>query len=721
MKIWGITSDNMQYSVNALYYFKKEFNVNGQAYGKIKITADARYKLWINGEAASFGPYKGLGNEKYYSAVEIGKFLKTGKNEIFVEVLQLASEKDISSHRYLSSVPRTGNMALLISGEFTDSDGIHEIGTDGSWMCAKEENISFIVPDYASYAGLGECIGSGYKKCLAWEKAKEWIWSGELTFYGETKLWNIKDSEFLPQKYIAHTLTKKDEAGNFDFGKIVTGFVRMKLGGKGKLKITYAESYTFIENGKEIKKNRTDTSGEIRGDYDIIYVDGELNHETFWFRTFRYIKTETEGEVYINEMKVMETGYPISVDTGYDFGGKKDNKLWEISVDTLKCCMHETYEDCPYYEQLQYAMDTYLQIMFSLRLSDDAALAKRAVHAFAASLQAGDMCQSRFPSITPQYIVGFSLYIIFMLDAIEKNCGDLTFIKKYLGTVDTVFSGFDELKRSDGLIGKNKYWNFIDWANGWEEGHGVPESDCGEAFTVYNLMYAEALYTAARLNRIFGRNDTAKEYEKIAESIKKTVKEKCFCVEKGLYADTDRKKSFSQHAQVWAVLCGLETAEEGKRLMKESLSLSAKGGFAYAYYVFRAFEKVGEYELSKELMDKYYGLIDMECTTIPETPENPRSECHAWGAVAIYEFTYMVLGVKEDDACILINPYIEGRTSAKGSVYTKHGKVYVCWEKTGEKFKITAESESMAEINIIMPGGKMISGKSKVEGEITIC
>lgn len=713
---WVITSHDAKFNENAIYYFRKSYNFNAPKQGVIKITAEARYKLRINGKVVSFGPYKGNDHEKYYDTVNISEWLFSGENEIAVEVLALSSANDFSKHRFLSSVYRNGNSALFLEGEIVDGTQKVEIYTDSSWLCAKETSIDFIVPDYAYYGGMCEKIDLDFGKNLEWKPSKEMIKKEKIIFYGETKLWNLADSDFPKQAYIKHRLSNKDSNGTYDFSKIVTGFVKIKAHGKGKIKLVYAESYVFVENGIEVKKKRSDTSGEIRGDYDLFYVDGSVERETFWFRTFRYINAEIDGDVCIDDIFVYETHYPLNVSDCYDFGCERDNTLWKISLNTLICCMHETYEDCPYYEQLQYAMDTYLQMLYTMQISDDITLAKRAVHDFAVSLASGGVCQSRFPSITPQYITGFSLYIVMMLDAIEMNRGEHEFVRKYLGTIDTVFCRFDEISREDGLIIKDNYWNFVDWADGWEDGHGVPVSTKGEALTVYSLMYAYSLERAARLNTVFNRVDTAVQYNKIARGIKETVKKKCFCRNTGLYADTDRLETFSQHAQVWAVLCGLEDIKTSKELMKKSFGLKTVGGFAYAYHVFRALEAAECYQLSELLMNKYYKLIDLDCTTIPEVFENPRSECHGWGAVVLYEFTAVILGVKSSDDAVLIKPYIENRDKAEGVVFTKHGKVYIKWTKKEAWFKITVHAQKNVKIKVVLPDNIVVFGIGECNG-----
>lgn len=53
---------------------------------KLKITCDGKYKLWINGIAVGYGPYRSNPNFQRYDEIEISKYLTTGENQIAVLV-----------------------------------------------------------------------------------------------------------------------------------------------------------------------------------------------------------------------------------------------------------------------------------------------------------------------------------------------------------------------------------------------------------------------------------------------------------------------------------------------------------------------------------------------------------------------------------------------------------------------------------------------------------
>ncbi|HUM84999.1 MAG TPA: hypothetical protein PLN48_14735 [Lachnospiraceae bacterium] len=54
-------------------------------------------------------------------------------------------------------------------------------------------------------------------------------------------------------------------------------------------------------------------------------------------------------------------------------------QLYEICLRTLQNCMTDAYMDCPYYEQMQYPMDTRLQALFTYTISNDTALSHKAL------------------------------------------------------------------------------------------------------------------------------------------------------------------------------------------------------------------------------------------------------------------------------------------------------------------------------------------------------
>lgn len=60
----------------------------------------------------------------------------------------------------------------------------------------------------------------------------------------------------------------------------------------------------------------------------------------------------------------------------------------------------------------------------------------------------------------------------------------------------------------------------------------------------------------------------------------------------------------------------------------------------------------------RQSLDAWIGLIDRGNTTCPEEPHHPRSECHAWSALPLYEMMRTMAGVYPEAHQIIIKPHL---------------------------------------------------------------
>ncbi|MBQ8186710.1 MAG: hypothetical protein IJ037_07540 [Clostridia bacterium] len=695
-----ITHPSAVFSDNRIYLFRKKFTLTGKPDTTVlNISAEARYKLFVNGIRAAFGPCRSSGEEKYYDTLDIADCLKAGENEIYCEVLQLADNCDMTKPCAIYGVRRTGNM--LLAAELDCGETV--IRTDNTWECAASPYAEVVRhTGHAAAAMFEENYHAGEP---GWVSAKV---LAEVHSLREKKYpYGIVNPMFviprrIPMMYQKEVMFTDSGDGFYIADELTFGFPVFSFEGVGKAKITYAESFG---SGAE-KKDRLDRTLSFRGAYDEITVDGSLTFEPFWFRCARIIRIETEGNVRLTGFTFTEVGYPLTYPDDCDFGSETDNKLWKISVSTLMRCMQESYEDCPYYEQLQYAMDTSLQMIFNYQLTDDDALARKAINDFRLSQRADGLLSSRYPTVEPQFIPSFSFYYIFMVAEHYKRFGDKTLVRENLRAIDGVLEWFDGRIDGTGLLTETVYWDFIDWAATWRVGEVSTGDDSHMA--IASAMYVYFLRLGAGLAEACGRNSTADEYRTRADAVADAIEKHCWDEERGLYADDLNHAYFSQHMQVWCTLTGIADPARARRIMENAVQLDTKCTFAYAYFWFRALEQAGLYAETERMMNRLRGLIDLNCSTIPETPDAPRSECHAWGAIAIYEFAAVVLGVRTISAAekkISIAPRIDRRTHARGSVYTGCGKVYVDWKAENGEFVLHVESEAGAHKAITLPDG----------------
>ena len=95
---------------------------------EIDITANTRYRLWINGEPVLSGPCKGDWNSHYYETVDVTKYLRLGENVFAVQVLFL-NPYDVDGQYgnertpILAAVSSPMGHRLALEGKILDKNG----------------------------------------------------------------------------------------------------------------------------------------------------------------------------------------------------------------------------------------------------------------------------------------------------------------------------------------------------------------------------------------------------------------------------------------------------------------------------------------------------------------------------------------------------------------------------------------------------------------------
>lgn len=749
--------------------FRRSFDIPSDAGTQLKllVSADSRFRLYLNGQSIAYGPCKGDLNVHYYDAVDVTPHLRPGTNVLAAHVVHYKGEKGPAS------VWRKDRGVFLLEGSLTDRDGRElvklDTGSEG-WLCYKVPGESArLAPETATlFIGGGEIVdGSGWPHGWRLAEFADAAWTGAAVvaethdnMYGGLSSWLLapRPIPFMREEEREFTFIVRGQCGDrawsdeplqpggklgvevpaggrlvleLHAGELVAGFPQLELrgGAGGTAFILYSECYEYepFPNGQRNKGVRDDPEGKALYGFEDTYRIAGIGREAgepekyapFHRRAFRFIRLTIEAAdepVVAEALTYLRTGYPLDVKASFGSSDPSLAPLWTISLNTLRNCMHETYEDTPYYEQMQYELDSRLQALFTYYVSGDDRLGRKAIHDFHSSLLPTGMLQSRYPSVNRQIIPGFALFWIMMVYDHYWYTGDLAHAARYRPTIDAVLAWFEaRIEPDSGLVGvmPEAYWSFVDWTEDWRHNAGAPPSGRTRPNTIYNLMVVDALHKAAELNEATGRRDTGLEYRRRAEVLRQAIRQHCWSAEQELFTDSpDSPHALSQHAQIWAVLTDTVTGEEAKQLTLRTLETEglAKVSCAMAYYLFRVLAKTGLYDRTFALWEDWKAQADLHLTSWVEDPVSVRSDCHAWGALPLHEFPAELLGVQPltpGFASISVAPRIGELQSASGAVMTPHGAVYIDWSVQEGRFRLKVERPGTIPVQITLPNGEL--------------
>lgn len=764
--IWMKGFEQYDQKEACMVYFRKAFVLNEVPETlRLRISADSRYKLYVNGELAEIGPARGDRILWYVDEKDIAPLLKKGQNVLAVEVLRYPLDPQKGNH----GIYRTNTPGLYVAEVLPQEGGAvqapdpyaemkasvvpetagYGLSAGASWKCHMREHFHIVSesPFFAPLQILEDCAGdertAGWKLAgyddSSWENVRAYsifevsraVSPGNLFprqipymrrdfrqflgLFGESaretdgNIWKQMLKGTGRVAIAPHTCKKVE----IDAGELNTGYLSLRMqGGSGTvIRILTSEGYVQKDTEKKegfgpalpVKKDRCDwENGCLHGFTDTYYVAGygteslPEEYAPFWFRTFRFIGLEIQTggeELIISGLDYLETGYPLEQKSHVKTSDPSLDAVWDISFRTLKRCMHETYEDCPFYEQLQYAMDSRSQILYTYAVSGDDRLARNCMEDFRRSQRYDGMLNCSYPNYGPNVIPGFSIYYIMMLYDHMMYFGDREFLRRHMGTVDGILEYFRRNVDERGLVGKNggvnmasRYWSFIDWTKQWDDTSGVPTATLYGPITMESFLYIMGLDHAAKVLDYLGRKDTAREYRQRADAVRESINRFCRDGE-GMYTDGPGVMEYSQHCQVFAILTDTVSVEEGRKYLLRTLDHSedyAQCSIAMSYYLYRALEKTGLYERTDQKWDLWRNMVKDHLTTCVEDDVNSRSDCHAWGALALYELPSVILGVRPAAPGyekIAVHPCTGMLSWAKGEAVTRHGMVKVEWRK----------------------------------------
>ncbi len=685
------------------------------------ISADAQYVVNINGMLVGFGQYADLPEFKVYDEIDISGCLKKGQN--FMEIGAYCPVTE-------SSVYRPGRPALIfevcVGGKVIAVSGMDTlVARDPSYksgdadLISKQMGYTFgynacsAMPEYEQpdvfehtrsfharpikrlelYDRAGAMVVSQgvYFGDLAGDTIGKRMQYASMAFRENKGMTGLNVQPTFPKAAVRYAAG--DGGGIWivaDLGKETVGFLDLELTVPSACEI-------LIGWGEHTDDLRVRTYVGGRNFAARFYAKAGQNHFTHLYHRcgLRFIQLFIASHVVeIQYVGVRKVQYPLCEWPAFHTADGLHTRIFSVCRDTLKACLHEHYEDCPWREQALYAMDSRNQMLCGYYAFGEYEIPRESLRLLALSLRDDGLLELCAPAAVPITIPSFSLIFVLALEEYLMYSGDVTFVREALPVACAIVDGMLSRRAECGLIPAytgDAYWNFYEWRpglDGSEKSIGREEAMRYDA--PLNMLAAEASSRIAHMLDLL-KMPEAKAYRAEAERLRIATDHFFRDTEIGLYYTYRNEHSCwhtSELANSLAVYCSVCPAEKEDAVLQcladEKLSPIS---LSYSIFLFEALLKKGERHARKALgrIARVFGdMLVRGASTFWETEkggwdfERAGSLCHAWSAVPLYLYMAYVLGIRPVEpgfAKYEISPVPCGLYEVSGKIMLPDGRM----------------------------------------------
>jgi hypothetical protein len=653
--VW-IGSDHPFDLHEAYLCFRRELHLEQQPdRAELSISADSRYKLWVNGRFVARGPARSYPHAQSVDRLEIAEYLQPGVNVLAAQVYQPGYSHFAYTHRAAA-----GLLAWL------ECDGKTLLATDISWRTRRDRSFAEQVPRVSIYGSGVEqrdlaldedwqslaYDDSGWAAARVVAPARGYPWIGleprKLPLLVERelpiRLIEMRRGPAIPDpdahlalrhswiSAVSYALEPDAQgwfsaapaAGEalfwlFDLGRdyIGQGWAEfVGAGGKEQLSVSYAEK---VRDGQlVISDPQTYCRVRLTDGFDL--RAGDQRAETFALRGGRYLMFQLIGPAAPGlrlRFGARVAEYPLEVARELRMPDPLLAGVVAICENTLRACLLDGFVDCAWRESSQWIGDALPQALIMASMSDDLRPLRRAIEMAAQGAYPDGVLPSVPPGEVHAYtVVDYNFTWVELLKLYHDLSGDpstssghgAAFVETMWPTLVKLLDRFDQDRDAAGLlISQPGRRLFLDWA---------PLSRA-EPSAVYNLHYLLALRAAADLAMARGEFEAAEVWKRRAAELCGAARAAFW--QAGAWYDDRERTTRSQLAAALAVLAGATRPEEEQKLLTAVACRSLDQDDAPAHdklvlaspfmhhYIFEALRRRGRSEEVVEIIRRRWG------------------------------------------------------------------------------------------------------------------
>jgi len=655
------------------------------------LSADLKYRLYVNGRLVSRGPvdigrdYQGGNTHRwFYDYRDLTPFFTKGTNVITAEVFRQSP--------IWATVSR-GQPGFLFEAEIRGSNSEKTtVKSDATWHSLP----ALQFPDGTTFDAGKEPIGwrlPGFDDS-AWPKSREVkdVWEtlvpSEIPPLMEAR-YPVKRIVGLPEN---RTFTS-DGSFKVLFDRVLSAYPTLQLsGGKGaELTISANNQTKVILDGRELFYEFPFMT-EIAPSFSV-----DLKHVT--------------EPVKIVDVGANFTSQPLEYQGGFECSDTNLTQIWQVSRWAVQICLQTHHLDSPnHQEPISDPGDYLIESMVNHYAFAQPWLARQDIRKFAWLLK-----DEHYHNFHTSYSIA---WLQMLMDYYDYT-GDKSLVVEMAPYVHELLDTYSSWRGTNGIISEAPNYMFMDWVTigGFECHH--PPAVIGQGYLT--AFYYHGLDLASQIAQLTDDTARVKKYSELRGEVAEAFNRELWVAGKGLYRDgkpfqTSVKpgqwlpadqdiETFSPHVNILAVLFDLAPKAAQPAIMEKVLSVKPLNTQPwFMHWVFAAIEHAGLFDQDGTPQLRRWQIV-------PETKSfhegwTGGDLSHGWCSTPLVQMSARILGVTPASPgfeTISINPELCDLKWAKGRVPTPRGNVDVSWVFDGNKFSLDVTVPEGSEAEVTLP------------------